>query len=178
MDATALPTTDEIACGLASAPESSAPARARGGRPARGYTARGNIKLSCACGFACRVTALALEQYGAPACACGRGALELANFRDIAALYPERALSELESVGPAIRAELVRELRAAGMDGLSGLAPSKARRERGDRKGGADQRRCQYAGGYCSRYAGAGGFCAEHRSSSGAELTPAHRGIR
>jgi hypothetical protein len=126
------------------------PAPNPGGRPAKGYRGR-QRKLGCPdCGFACYVTALAVERYGFPRCACG-GSMSWANQRDRLILEPAELVQD---IGEDRFRVLCHE------HGYADLADHYAPVKR-DRQSGDGSARCQWAGGYCMTIV-SGQYCAEH----------------
>lgn len=135
-------------------------ARNVGGRPAKGYNARGNHKLECpSCGFACRCSVASFNRAGAlPTCGCG-STMAVPVLRDRAALLPADLEAELQTMS---REEFVRTCRELGWrDLLRADTPRKGNMDRGIRH------TCQWPGGYCNVIVD-GEFCTEHDPATAA----------
>jgi hypothetical protein len=155
-------------------------ARKVGGRPAKDYAARGNVRISCdGCGFHCRASLLQLRR-AMPLCGCGYGALTVCNFRDRLALDEDGALSELGAMAPGAAAELLRSERLRVAEFRDYFRGAEQREQRRVSRGGAAQQRCSYDGpGGCVRFASRGGLCAEHYADAhaGSSRGRAHAGV-
>jgi hypothetical protein len=131
-----------------------------GGRPAKGHTGR-QRKIHCErCGFIAYASRGALERSGYPRCACG-DAMVLANLRDRAAVEWDALEHELVSYGRDAYNAAMRELGFTDM-----IQPAARARS----LGGGAQKRCQWEGGYCTRFA-SGRYCAEHNPHKTARRT-------
>jgi|SRR5215472_18462804 len=118
-----------------------------GGRPAKGHNGR-QRKLACgSCAFACYTSARAVREHGAPE-HCG-SPMSWANARDILALA---SAEDLAAMAPAD----YRALCAEAGEPTGEPRPSVSR--------SGERRRCQWAGGYCTRYV-SGEYCHEHEAS-------------
>lgn len=135
------------------------PAPNPGGRPAKGHVGR-QRKVHCErCGFIAYASRRALQRSGLPVCGCGEP-MALANLRDRYAIEPDAVESELHGYGRAAYVAGMREI---------GETPE---RESGGRygHGGAGQHRCEWEGGYCTKYSG-GRYCPEHSNAGRAAAT-------
>jgi hypothetical protein len=142
--------------------ESPATRRNLAGRPAKGHVGR-QRKVHCErCGFIAYASRGALQRSGLPVCGCGEP-MTLANLRDRAAVEWDALEAELVSYGRDAYDAAMRELGYTGM-----IEPRTA-----PRKSGAAQKRCQWEGGYCAKFA-SGRYCPEHREHR-PDMAPAHR---
>lgn len=138
---------------------SSTPAkpRGKGGRKRTNGAGDRSRKLECPdCGFIARCSAGALNAAGFPSCGCG-ARLELANLRDRAQLDWETLSAEIAQLAPAEQNRIYRELGYLDLV----VALDSAGRIAAPRRSGDAQKRCQWQGGYCSRYV-TGATCPEH----------------
>jgi hypothetical protein len=109
-------------------------------------------KIHCeACGVILYGSAAALTRSGLPVCGCGER-MTVPNLRDRAAVEWDALEIELRSYGPLAFNDAMRELGHLAM-----VEPLKDT----SRKGGAEQKRCGWEGGYCSVYV-ASRYCTEH----------------
>lgn len=134
-----------------------------GGRPAKGYVGR-QRKIHCEpCGFIAYASRGALQRSGLPVCGCGEP-MTLANLRDRAAVEYDALEAELLSYGRDAYDAAMREL------GYTGMIAKRS----GDSKGGAEQHRCEWEGGYCSVFA-SGRYCSEHTLENRPVLASTYR---
>lgn len=131
------------------------PPRNVGGRAASKDRPGRMRKVQCPdCATILYCTSVAALERGLPTCACGTPMI-LPNLRDRAVVEWDALELELRSMSRADYNKAAREL---------GLTPEPADLTRlGGSKGGAEQQRCQWDGGFCARYASSSGYCREHR---------------
>jgi hypothetical protein len=125
-------------------------------------------KLSCpACSFIAYASAGAVRRAGFPRCGCGAELLA-PNLADRDAIEPD-----------ALERELLARGRVAFNDAQRALGrPEEIFREPERESRAPDRSRCQWPGGFCSRWT-SGRYCAEHAAAGGAmaQLTPARRAL-
>lgn len=125
------------------------PARVAGGRPAKGHVGR-QRKIHCErCQVILYGSRAALQRSGMPVCGCGER-MVIANYRDRAKIEPDDLEAELVGYGRDAYNAVAREL---GWPRWA-ATPKPTR-------GGAGQKRCAWAEGYCSRFT-ATLYCGEH----------------